>query len=71
MFRRFGYLQARLLLEKQTRLNTLEQQLYFRDRSDEEDGCSRLYSLEYSDETGSKPEELMHEIKKSLCEYGQ
>ena len=68
MFRRFGYLQCRLLLEKQTRLSDLELQL---DNLDELE--SETHSCSVMTVTNQPQDErrvdLMSRIKQTFCEY--
>jgi hypothetical protein len=71
LYRRFGYLQSRLLLDKQADLRELEEQL---DNFDEEVAQSRPGDLTTRDlrpEDISKRKELMDEIEARFCEYGK
>lgn len=67
VYRRFGYLQSRLLLEKQDGLRVLEQRL---DKYDDDDrALSNTRDLE-PDERGPR-EELLREIEQAFNSYGK
>ncbi|RDI83213.1 hypothetical protein Vi05172_g6944 [Venturia inaequalis] len=69
IYRRFGYLQSRLLLDKQAGLRELEEQL---DELDEEVALSRPGDLTTRDlrpEDANTRKELMDEIEARFCEY--
>lgn len=71
LYRRFGYLQSRLLLDKQADLRELEEQL---DELDEEVALSRPGDLTTRDlrpEDANTRKELMDEIEARFCEYGK
>ena len=68
VYRRFGYLQARLLLEKQQQLSRLEQSLQ---DLDEQDLHENLITMENIDTEERKVRrELMESIDERFREYG-
>ncbi len=70
VFRRFGYLQSRLLLEKQDDLRILETQLDKLDRADARNDPESLMTREVLEDDDAKPQaELLGEIEKRFCEY--
>ena len=71
IYRRFGYLQARLLLEKQEQLRRLEWDLEFMDEKDKEAQSRDLVTLGDGD-TGRAPvrQELMQRIEEKFRDYG-
>jgi hypothetical protein len=73
MFRRFGFVQARLLLEKQEEIRKLEIKLDALDKAMEEDDPTTLMSLDMDemDDLVIKRDELMPRIAKAFNEYGE
>jgi hypothetical protein len=71
MFRRFGYLQTRILLEKQEQLRRLEEELDFLDKTDHDAKPRALRTLEdgKKDNTGER-RVLMRKIEKKFRDYG-
>ena len=71
LYRRFGYLQSRILLDKQTELGLLETKLDELDKAEMYNHPDRLfnYDLESSEVWHRRP--LMAEIEKKYCEYGK
>jgi hypothetical protein len=70
IYRRFGYVQTRLLLEKQDELRLLERKL---DRYDNEIGKTRAANLTTRDlrPIDAVPrKELMEKLEQKFCEYG-
>ena len=67
LYRRFGYLQARVLLQKQDEMRALEDELDELDDADEED-FSKLYQRETQGEMRKK---LLDRIETKFCEYGE
>lgn len=68
IYRRFGYLQARLLLDKQNELQRIEKNLDMQDEcADEED----LATGEVADENPSPRKELLKEGEAKFREYGE
>lgn len=73
IYRRFGYLQARLLLEKQEQLRRLEWDLELMDEKDKEAQSRDLVTLGDGDgESGRAParQELMQRIEEKYRDYG-
>lgn len=67
IYRRFGYLQSRILLDKQDQLRVLEARL---DKFDEQDYMNYTTDLE-SDYMYLKPrQELLQEIEAAFSSYG-
>ena len=72
VYRRFGYLQSRLLLEKQERLRVLEVKLDALDKqqtSDEEDEYT-LCTLDIDPDFKNSRDELMAKVEIAYNEYG-
>jgi hypothetical protein len=69
-YRRFGYLQTRLLLTRQDELRRLEAKLDAADRRDEESYPENLHTcdFEYAWEIGQQ--QLMNDIEHKFKEYG-
>lgn len=67
LYRRFGFLQARLLLNKQDQLRALEEQLDDLDKDDDEE---YLKSRELDDADETRRSKLLLKIEKKLKEYG-
>ena len=77
MYRRFGYLQSRLLLQKQDELRELEDLLLQMDQRDEltEDGRECLQSRDLDESRDDEPlgetrKKLLSRIERKLLEYG-
>ena len=72
VYRRYGYLHARLLLKKQEQLRQLEEAL---DNMDNDDKLAKPASLttlkEYSAPEASERRALEEDIEKKLLEYGK
>ena len=68
VYRRFGFIQARLLLEKQDSLRVLEQRLDHLDRAETqgEDNQDNLCSRDHDDQR----KELMTKIETTFRDYG-
>jgi hypothetical protein len=73
MFRRFGFVQTRLLLEKQEELRKLEAKLDRLDKTMEGADEDMLTSLDMDDydELVIEREELMPRVEKAFNEYGE
>lgn len=70
VFRRFGYLQSRLLLEKQDDLRLLETQLDKLDQADARNEPESLMTREVLEDDDARPQaELLGKIEKKFCEY--
>jgi hypothetical protein len=73
VYRRFGYLQARLLLEKQERLRLLEEKLDSLDKQqtlDEEDELA-LCTMDLNPDLKVERGKLMADVEKGFNEYGK
>ena len=70
MYRRFGYLQARLLLDKQDEIRKLEVKLDKMDRRDAVDHPIRLRTRDLAEEDAKPRRELLKTIEERFCEYG-
>ena len=71
IYRRFGYLQSRVLLEKQDDLRLLEEKLNRLDSEYQKEGSRLLITREDINEAYAKPrKDLLEVIKVALQEYG-
>lgn len=70
MYRRFGYLQSRLLLDKQDELRILEEKLDLMDKQDAELYPLRLRTRDLPEEDAKPRRELLKTIRENFCEYG-
>jgi hypothetical protein len=71
VYRRFGYLQSRLLLEKQEHLRQLEEELENLDTVDAQMGSRNLITMENYDSAQYKPRrDLMQRIECQFQGYG-
>ena len=73
VYRRFGYLQARLLLEKQERLRVLEEELDALDKqqtADEEDKAA-LCTIDIDPAFKAERDALMAKVERAFNEYGK
>jgi hypothetical protein len=71
LYRRFDYLQARLLLHKQDELRELEFDLDHLDAIDENENPSLLRSREKDDAVSGKRKKHLAVIEGKFNEYGQ
>jgi hypothetical protein len=71
VFRRFGYLQARLLLQKQDELRLLEEELDSLDARMHAKRPADLITRDLPAATGAPRKELMEKIENTFCEYGK
>lgn len=69
LYRRFGYLQARLLLDLQDEMRQLEEQLDAMDRKDEAEHLERLLTRALPEKDAAQRRELLAKIKLKFCEY--
>ena len=69
IFRRFGYIQTRLLLEKQARLLHLEQKLDQLDTQDEIENPMRLRTIDLDSRDSEIRDDLLCHIERTFCEY--
>jgi hypothetical protein len=72
VYRRFGFIQSRLLLEKQDRLRELEKQLEVYDQSCVIDNAKASYLItrDRRPEDRQSYESLMQSLEKAFSEYG-
>jgi Family of unknown function (DUF6594) len=70
LYRRFDYLQARLLLNKQDELRELEIELDRLDKRDENGNPSRLRSRAKDEALSGMRKELIRETEQKFHEYG-
>lgn len=70
LYRRFGFLQARILLYKQDELRHLESELDRFDKIDLNDKKEVLRSREHDDATNLRRKNLIAEIEVKFKEYG-
>lgn len=69
LYRRFGYLQARLLLDKQDEMRKLEEKLDEMDKEDEENRSKRLITRDLKEQDAGPRRELFKAIEERFCEY--
>ncbi|KAL9617996.1 MAG: hypothetical protein Q9160_007244 [Pyrenula sp. 1 TL-2023] len=71
IYRRFGYLQSRVLLDKQNELQDLEVMLDAMDKDDNEEdpGCLNIADLNH--ENPSPRKSLLGNIERKFNEYGE
>src|SRR6266536_5757218 len=70
IYRRFGFLSTRLLLDKQDELRLLEEELDEIDKYDAKDFPVRHKTRNLSEEDARERRDLLGKIKKEYCEYG-
>lgn len=66
-YRRFGYLQSRILLQRQDELRVLEEQLETLDGKDYYDEPHKLQRRELQGEARTK---LLEDVEAKFCKYG-
>lgn len=73
IYRRFGYLQARVLLDKQDQLRVLERDLKDLDEELYDAGKANTETRTNinDDDLQDRRDDLMEEIEKTYCSYGQ
>jgi len=71
LYRRFGFLQARILLNKQDELRDLEKKLDRMDLADQKNNSSILRSREKDVATSDHRKNLLHEVEDTFKEYGE
>ncbi|OCK77315.1 hypothetical protein K432DRAFT_304509, partial [Lepidopterella palustris CBS 459.81] len=69
IYRRFGYLQARLLLDKQDEMRKLEKKLEEMDSEDFENKSKRLITRDLKKRDAEPRQELFKAIEEKFCEY--
>ena len=70
IYRRFGFLSTRLLLDQQDQLRLLEEELDERDQDDAENNPNRNITRDLPEEDSRERRELLVRIKREYCEYG-
>ncbi len=70
IYRRFGYLQARLLLDEQDELQALERKLDKMDTDDASNHPLRLQTRDLKEEDAAPRRKLLKQIKEKYLEYG-
>jgi hypothetical protein len=70
LYRKFGYLQARILLHKQDELRELEKDLDRLDKVDQGKDPSLLKSREKDDVANGRRKKLLYDIEGKFTEYG-
>jgi hypothetical protein len=70
LYRRFGFLQARVLLNKQDELRELEKDLDRLDKVDQANDPSLLKSREKDDAASGRRKKLLSDIEEKFKEYG-
>jgi hypothetical protein len=71
IYRRFGYIQTRLLLEKQDELRVLEKKLDKYDSDVEKIRAANLMTRDLRPEDAIPRKELMDRLEKKFCDYGR
>lgn len=69
IYRRFGYLQTRLLLEKQDELRRLEEKLDRMDKRATKSDPNKLCTRDLRGEEAIARKDLMRTIEEKLCSY--
>jgi hypothetical protein len=70
VYRRFGYLQSRLLLQKQEELRVLEEELQAIEKKIQDDDDEALCYHELFGPYATKHRQLLQKIKVTYCSYG-
>ena len=70
LYRRFGFLQARLLLDKQDELRTLEKSLDEMDYITSRTEPHKLRTRDLEEEDAKPHKAMLQRIEKAFCEYG-
>lgn len=71
LYRRFGFLQTRLLLNKQAELREFEKELDRLDEEDQNKRPSRLKSREKDNAGDGRRKTLLRDIQNTWVEYGE
>lgn len=71
MYRRFGFLQSRLLLEKQDELRELEEQLDRSDKKEEKAAVTRPMTRDLVSDQLADRKELLSKVEEKFCAYGK
>lgn len=70
IYRRFGFLSTRLLLDQQDKLRLLEEELDEIDQDDDEKNNNRNITRDLPEEDSKERQALLVKIKNEYCEYG-
>jgi hypothetical protein len=70
IYRRFGFLSTRLLLNQQDKLRLLEEELDEIDQDDDEKNNNRNITRDLPEEDSKERQELLVKIKEEYYEYG-
>lgn len=71
LYRRFGFLQARILLDKQDEMRILEEKLDRMDQRIKSTDPDSLQTRDIAEEDGRPRKELLKRIETKFCEYGK
>src|SRR5438552_8863712 len=71
IYRRFGYIQARLLLEKQDEMRQLEEKLDMLYRYDESHHQESIMTRDLDEEESNPRRTVLKTIEERFCEYGK
>ncbi len=70
IYRRFGFLSSRLLLDQQDKLRLLEEELDATDHNDAATNLHRNFTRNLPEEDLRERQGLLVKIKREYCEYG-
>lgn len=71
LYRRFGFIQARILLDKQDEMRILEEKLDRMDQRIKDSDPESLQTRDIAEEDGRPRKELLKRIETKFCEYGK
>ena len=71
LYRRFGFIQARILLEKQDEMRILEEKLDMMDQRIERTDPESLKTRDLTEADSRPRQELLKKIEIKFCEYGK
>ncbi len=71
LYRRFGFIQARILLDKQDEMRILEEKLDRMDQRIKDSDPDSLQTRDIAEEDGRPRKELLKRIETKFCEYGK
>jgi hypothetical protein len=71
LYRRFGFIQARILLDKQDEMRILEEKLDRMDQRIKNSDPDSLQTRDIAEEDGRPRKELLKRIETKFCEYGK
>ena len=69
LYRRFGFIQARILLEKQDEMRILEEKLDRMDQRIKDSDPTSLQTRDLTEEESRPRKELLNKIELKFCEY--